>query len=267
MVLFTTVVFVALVVVIPWWLERRRAGLGRAAWIALAIGLLLSLGLQLASNRPRPEAFSALLAQPALPSFPSGHAVLVTILWVMVAFVRPRLAGILTTPIVLVLLSRIALGHHFTSDVLGGMFLGAGIGIAAAGIQGTPRTDPWRLRWLLWPQIGLVACITLVAYTGAFSGGRAPWLAVPGADKVLHFLLFGMVAFGTHFATRGRTISILRLSIPWAVMLPFAAAVLEELMQATSPHRTADPLDLLADLLGLFSFAWLARRMTQRSSD
>lgn len=264
MVVSTTVVFVALLLLVPRWLQQQREGLGRVAWIALGLGLALSLGLQFLSNRPRPEVFSALLPAPALPSFPSGHAVAVTTLWAMVAFVRPRFAAVLTTPVVLVLLSRVALGHHHVSDVVGGVLLGAGLGVAAAGIGSTPRDDPWRLRWLLWPQIGLVACITLVAYTGAFSGGRALWASIPNADKVLHFLLFGMVAFGAHFATRGRSLSFRGIKVPWAVLLPLSAALVEELMQAASPHRTADPIDLLADLLGLLSFAWLARRLSNK---
>ena len=41
----------------------------------------------------------------------------------------------------------------------------------------SPHDDPWRLRWLLWPQAGFVVAITLVAYTGILA--RVPWLPVP----------------------------------------------------------------------------------------
>ncbi|MCX4241813.1 VanZ family protein [Paraliomyxa miuraensis] len=130
----------------------------------------------------------------------------------------------------------------------------------------TERHDPWRWRWLLWPQLGLVLAITVAAYAGALGGGRLPWLRTPGVDKALHFLLFGLVALCMHFATRGRTIGTTigraSLRIPLAVGLPMVGALAEELAQAWSPHRTADPLDLLADLLGMVLFSWIGRRLT-----
>ncbi len=179
-----------------------------------------------------------------------------------ITFAHHRGAAVCMIPLAVVVgYSRVELGHHHGVDVWAGTAIGLGLGIAAAGLNNSPRTDPWRWRWLLWPQLGLVVAATLVAYTGAFSGSNTAWLSIPGTDKALHFLMFGALAFGTHFACRGRRWR----SIPWAVALPLAGAVAEEFLQSTSPHRTADPVDLLADLLGLLLFWKIAERITKRS--
>ena len=61
-------------------------------------------------------------------SFPSGHATTMAAVVVMAAF----LPGILTLPIAiaaaLVAISRVMIGVHFPSDVVGGIFVGAGVG-------------------------------------------------------------------------------------------------------------------------------------------
>ena len=145
---------------------------------------------------------------------------------------------------------------------LAGAALATGLVLGARQRALAARDDPWRWRWLLWPQLGLVLAVTLAAYTGAFAGGRVPLLRVPGMDKALHFLSFGSLALGTWFATRGRTLRVGALRVPLAVLLPLLLAVAEELVQAASPHRSADPLDLLADLLGLLLFWRIGLRLT-----
>jgi len=262
MIASSTAGLVALAVGVPWWAIRCDRALGRAAVLAMLVGLVATLALQGLVMRPRPVPAVLLLPAPPLPSFPSGHAVLAAIA-VVVAHARSRRLALALLPLAgLVALSRVHVGHHHATDVIGGALLGAGLGVGLVARARSARDDPWRARWLLWPQLGLVLAVTLVAYTGAFAQGHAAWLRVPGIDKVLHFLLFGLVALGMHFATLGRTVAVGSLRIPLAVLVPMLGAVAEELVQATSPHRTADPLDLLADLLGLCAFAWLGRRIT-----
>jgi len=260
MIAATTVGFALLAIGMPIWVGRCDPRLGRACAWAMVLGLGMTLGLQVLTDLPRPGSTSVFLPAPPFGSFPSGHAVLIATA-IAVTCAHHRGAAICMLPLAIVVgYSRVELGHHHGVDVWAGAAVGLGLGIAAVGFANTSRTDPWRWRWLLWPQLGLVVAATLVAYTGAFSGSNVPWLGVPGMDKVLHFLMFGALAFGTHFACRGRRFR----GVPWAVAIPLAGGFVEELLQATSPHRTADPIDLLADLLGLLLFWKIAERMTNR---
>lgn len=255
----STVGFVIVALALPIWVGRADPKLGRACAWAMVLGLAATLGLQVLTDIPRPIGADPLLPAPPLGSFPSGHVVLMAIALAVTAAHHRRTAWVMLPLAVVVAYSRIALGHHHPVDVFAGAAIGLGLGWAAAGLSHTPRTDPWRWRWLLWPQLGFVGAITLLAYTGALSG--AAWLKLPGTDKVLHFLLFGALAFGTHLALRGRTWR----RVPLAIALPLAGAFAEELAQATSPYRTADPFDLLADLLGLVLFWHLADRISGRT--
>lgn len=101
---------------------RRREGL--ALLVAFVLSTLLAVALQFLVMRPRPEDVRVVLAAPAFPSFPSGHAAaafggatLVCLFWP-----RARLAALLAA--VLVSCSRVYLGQHYPSDLLGGAILG-----------------------------------------------------------------------------------------------------------------------------------------------
>jgi polysaccharide biosynthesis protein VpsQ len=149
---------------------------------------------------------------------------------------------------------------------LAGGALAAGVAVGVRQRARAAPSDPWRWRWLLWPQLGVLLAVSLMAYAGAISGSRMPWLRLPGMDKALHFLLFGPLAFSMHFVCRGRTLGR-AVRVPLAVLVPLLAAVGEELAQAATPNRTADPLDLLADLLGLLVFWQLGRRVHDKGRE
>ncbi|MDG4784283.1 phosphatase PAP2 family protein [Micromonospora sp. WMMD961] len=138
---------VALLLVV--WLVRRGAR-RLALWAAttMVVGGLVGPLLKLLVGRDRPELLEP-VARAAGYSFPSGHALNATLaagvlLLVFlpyagqgVARVVLWVAGVLLT--VLTGLSRVALGVHFTSDVLGGWLLGVAV-VAAT----TAAFTSWR---------------------------------------------------------------------------------------------------------------------------
>ena len=89
---------------------------------------------------------------------------------------------------------------------------------------------------------------------------------------MLHFLLFGLIAFWLNLWTRGRMVHVnlrrrwLTLA-PVAVLVPMVFALSEELMQAFSPLRTASVADLGADLAGLLFFWGLSALLLNRTAD
>ncbi|MBM7491364.1 undecaprenyl-diphosphatase [Micromonospora luteifusca] len=145
---------VALVLVI--WLLRRGAR-RLALWAAttMVVGGLIGPLLKLLVGRDRPELLDP-VARAAGYSFPSGHALNATLaagvlLLVLlpyagrgVARVALWVAAVLLT--VVTGLSRVALGVHFTSDVLGGWLLGVAV-VAAT----TAAFTSWRAQAGLRP--------------------------------------------------------------------------------------------------------------------
>jgi membrane-associated phospholipid phosphatase len=82
-------------------------------------------------------------------SFPSGHttviAAVAAILWV----VLPKLKVAWAALVAVVVVGLIAGNYHFVSDVIAGLYLGAGIGLGAAGLMLSPN-DRIALRG--WPN-------------------------------------------------------------------------------------------------------------------
>lgn len=241
--------------------DRRARQVGLALLAALTVGLTLTLALQYLTLRPRPDGVRLLEAAPNFPSFPSGHAMAAwaTAVVLGLAYGR-RVGGPALLLAALVALSRVYQGHHFPSDVFAGAVLGAGVGAAAYGLLADGAGGS-AARWLLWPQLALVIVISQLAYLG-----HLPlWLLrVEGIDKVLHFTMFGLITFYLHRWLSARRPGLSARAALLAVLLPFTAAAVEELLQGLSPHRTFDPADLACDLAGMLAFAalsvWLSKR-------
>lgn len=107
------------------------------AALSLALAFLIYPPLKRLIARPRPCHADGRLADALQPldrySFPSGHAMTAAAFGVPVAVAAPALGVLIVTAgCVLMSWSRMALGHHYLSDVVAGTILGATIATAVA---------------------------------------------------------------------------------------------------------------------------------------
>jgi membrane-associated phospholipid phosphatase len=129
---------------------RVRAGWGLLASRALYFftvqvvsGILSQLVKHLVGRaRPKlidtlgPEHFDLFSLKAVLASFPSGHTTTIIAAAASLSFFMPRYTALLFALAVPVAASRLMIGAHYPSDVLGGVFLGLGSALAVARVFG-----------------------------------------------------------------------------------------------------------------------------------
>jgi len=145
-----------LVVVVPlailFAVRRQLRVTGFIAVAAVAVGPLTTLLKELV-GRVRPTADDPLVAAYGL-SFPSGHSsgaatlagVLLVVLWpILSRRWRPWVAAVLVLTALCVAWTRIALGLHYLSDVVGGLALGATVVLVSMVVFGLYPGGPAQL--------------------------------------------------------------------------------------------------------------------------
>ena len=257
-------------------LQRGHKRLGRALLWALVGSLLFTFIFYGLAMRSRPVGMRLILSAPPLPSFPSGHAALAFAAATVLLLGLPELTAqarwrkalwicCILMGATLISYSRIYLGHHYPSDVLAGMVVGCAVGAAAYGIVATGQSGAARWRWLLWPQVAVVILVTQMAYMVMLPLTLLDW---PYSDKVLHFSLFGMVAFWLNLWTGGKKVHVFGMALPLAIVIPLSLAFTEECLQQFSPVRTFDLVDLTGDALGMCTLWWMSERfLTEQTND
>jgi len=121
---------VLVMVMAAFWLGRRRCWAELTALLVSVLGAVtINALLKLLFARPRPAVFPPLIVEHTY-SFPSGHTITSVALYGFLAILFWRnhhriWAGLSGLMIALVGFSRIYLGVHYPSDVLGAMALGA----------------------------------------------------------------------------------------------------------------------------------------------
>ena len=131
-----------------WLLWRRRPR--TAAWIfgAVLLGGVLDSGLKALVGRPRPQ-WTHPVSEAVGDSFPSGHsltsalgcAVLLLLAWPVASRKTRRVLAVVAVAVPLVTgFTRLGLGVHYLSDVVGGWLIAAAL-IAAMALA-LPRLSP-----------------------------------------------------------------------------------------------------------------------------
>jgi undecaprenyl-diphosphatase len=240
---------------------HRRAG--AAILTALCLAVVVAVVLQYMVLRPRPEAARLIQARPTFPSYPSGHAAAAfsTAIIIGLYFKGVRTGLLALSGAALISLSRVYLGHHYPSDVLAGAVVGLAIGAACFGLMVRRSVIRSNLHWLLWPQIALAFLASHMAYLGILPFYMVNW---PYADKVMHFLLFGLIMFWLNLWLQGRAIRVCRQPLPLALVVLVAVVSVDEASQVLSPLRSLSLADLLSNLLGLVTFWWLSQQFLAR---
>ncbi|GGM68962.1 putative decaprenylphosphoryl-5-phosphoribose phosphatase [Longimycelium tulufanense] len=118
--------------------SRRRSWLLRAAGIAVAHGLSITVKRVVRRNRPTDPRVRALASTPSRLSFPSSHAASTAAAAVLLTGHGRRLATAIVPPM---LLSRLVLGVHYPSDVVAGTVLGAAVGLGFRRMADRVRTE------------------------------------------------------------------------------------------------------------------------------
>lgn len=123
------IVIVAVTLGILWWQHHRE----EAKFFALAClgALILNTGLKLFFTKPRPHLFPSLIAETSF-SFPSGHALGSFVMYGFLAYLLsahfPKFSKLIYTLAVLTIaligLSRMYIGVHWPTDIIGGYGIG-----------------------------------------------------------------------------------------------------------------------------------------------
>ena len=106
----------------------------------------------------------------------------------------------------------------------------------------------------------IVFCADRLDYQYLFSFIRA----IPGGDKLGHFILMGLFAFLFNVSLSCRTIRIVGRPVLLGSIIVITIITIEELSQNLIPYRSFDLLDLTADYLGVFVFGKAARLCSRK---
>lgn len=196
-----TKVVVTVTIVVLLWLMWKRAWRTAAYWlVALAGASALNTVIKVALHRARPG--ELLYSGWSAFSFPSGHSTVNVVLYGFLAFliardIRParRLAVALgaATLIFLIAFSRLYLGAHWLSDVLGGLAFGsAWLALLSlfylrrqAERIGSGGCSPSDVRHLSLPAASIsIAAMRRTAVVMSSRWGRRPWPPPIGGRRI-----------------------------------------------------------------------------------
>jgi polysaccharide biosynthesis protein VpsQ len=113
--------------------------------------------------------------------------------------------------------------------------------------------------WVIafWFYLGILLTISISAYLRVIPTEISQFSHY---DTVLHFILLGIAAYLSHLALNKRQIVFLKIPLPLAPLIVFFFCIIDEIIQKFVPYRSADWVDLAADLCGIIIFTFLAQK-------
>lgn len=154
--------FLLLMPLVYWCLD---AGVGGKLAVVLLSSNWLAFSLKLAFHTPRPYWLGKVSGLAAETSYglPSSHAQNATAIWLYLAYaIKKRWAWAAAIALALLIsLSRLYLGLHFLTDVIGGWIIGGAF--LALFIWLEPKVSRWLGNLPLWAQVGAAVIASLVA--------------------------------------------------------------------------------------------------------
>ncbi len=109
-----------------------------------------------------------------------------------------------------------------------------------------------------------LATLVTLANLGAASETLGIARSIRFGDKISHLILMGIFSYLVNTALNGRRTTLLGPPIQVGSLVVFVIVAAEEFSQGFFPRRTVNAVDLLADLIGIGLFGWLARRNLKR---
>ena len=147
---------------ILWWGVSWK--LGAKLFVVLVLSVYLNAVIKDWIAQPRPFVYADIesVTRPGEFGFPSGHAQHAALVWSLLAFhFRERwFTAVAAAMVLLIGFSRVHLGVHFPTDVLGGWLLG-GI-LALICLRWTPSSIEWARRLPVEKQLFLALAVPMV---------------------------------------------------------------------------------------------------------
>ncbi len=215
--------FLLLLPLIYWCLDRRR---GARLTVLFLLSAYLNAVAKVVAAQPRPFEYTDRvrpLVEAEGGGFPSGHTQSATVVWGYLAsqFRRAWLWALAALLMVLIPLSRVYLGVHFPTDLLGGYLIGAAL--LFAYLWAEPKGEGWLedrgIAWQLIIALGIPILLILLfptadgITTGATLAGMGAgfvlerrWVRFDsggvGWKRALRYLLGVLVLFGLWMGLR-----------------------------------------------------------------